>query len=168
MRRDVRDLPLDCLKLRDGLAKRTSLLRVRDRLVERTLRQPDAHRRHPDSPPFERLHELPEASAAPADEVRFRHSAVLEAERSGVGGAPAHLAVRLADLVAGVPLGTRMLEISRRPLDWSVTAVIVTQPEMSVPALVMNVLDPLMTHSPSLSRRGRPGISGVRASLGLG
>ena len=32
-----------------------------------------------------------------------------------------------------------------------VTAVITTTPEMSVPALVMNCLEPLITHSPSSS-----------------
>jgi hypothetical protein len=40
------------------------------------------------------------------------------------------------------------LEISLRPSRSPVTAVIVTQPEMSVPALVMNCLAPLTVHSP--------------------
>ena len=44
-----------------------------------------------------------------------------------------------------------MLEISRLPFEPPVTAVIVTQPEMSVPALVMNCLAPSTTHSPSSS-----------------
>jgi hypothetical protein len=44
-----------------------------------------------------------------------------------------------------------MFEISRRPFDASVTAVMTTQPEMSVPGLVMNTFDPLMTHSPASS-----------------
>jgi len=44
-----------------------------------------------------------------------------------------------------------MLEISLRPSERSVTAVIVTQPEISVPELVMNCFAPLITHSPSLS-----------------
>ncbi len=38
-----------------------------------------------------------------------------------------------------------------RPLTSPVTAVIETQPEMSVPALVMNCLAPLTVHSPSAS-----------------
>ena len=42
-----------------------------------------------------------------------------------------------------------MFEISRRPLLRSVSAVIVTQPEISVPAFVMSTFDPLTTHSPS-------------------
>ena len=47
-----------------------------------------------------------------------------------------------------------MFEISRSPPLLFVTAVITTSPEMSVPALVMNCLAPLMTHSPS-SRTAR-------------
>ena len=50
-----------------------------------------------------------------------------------------------------MPLGTIRLEISLRPLASPVTAVIETQPEMSVPELVMNCLAPLTTHSPSSS-----------------
>ena len=44
-----------------------------------------------------------------------------------------------------------MLEISLLPFSWPVTAVIVTQPEMSVPELVMNCLAPFTTHWPSSS-----------------
>ena len=43
-----------------------------------------------------------------------------------------------------MPLGTRKFEISRSP----VSAVIVTSPEMSVPAFVMNCFAPSMTQSP--------------------
>ena len=105
LRGDVRDLPLDRLELRDRLAQGPPLLRVGDRLVERSLREADAHRGDPDSPALERVHELPEAATSLAEEVRLGHPAVLEAERAGVGGVPAHLAVRLADLVAGRPVG---------------------------------------------------------------
>ncbi len=45
-----------------------------------------------------------------------------------------------------------MLEISLRPFEPPVTAVIVTQPVMSVPELVMNCLAPFTTHWPSSSR----------------
>ena len=48
----------------------------------------------------------------------------------------------------GVPFGTIRFEISPSP----VTAVIVTQPVISVPALVMKIFEPSITHSPS-SRR---------------
>ena len=47
-------------------------------------------------------------------------------------------------------------------------AVITTRPEMSVPALVMNCLAPLITHSPSSSRARVSRVAGVRAGLGLG
>ena len=47
----------------------------------------------------------------------------------------------------GVPFGTMMFEISPSP----VTAVIVTQALMSVPAFVMKIFEPSITHSPSLS-----------------
>jgi hypothetical protein len=47
-----------------------------------------------------------------------------------------------------------MLEISRCPFDSPVTAVMVTQPEMWVPELVMNCFAPSITHSPS-ARRAR-------------
>ena len=45
-----------------------------------------------------------------------------------------------------------MLEISFAPFPSPVTAVIVTQPEISVPEFVMNCFAPLTTHSPSSSR----------------
>ena len=45
-----------------------------------------------------------------------------------------------------------MFEISLRPSAPPVTAVIVTQPVMSVPAFVMNCLAPLITHCPASSR----------------
>ena len=50
-----------------------------------------------------------------------------------------------------MPVGTIRLEISLRPFVLPVTAVIETQPEISVPALVMNCLAPLTTHSPPSS-----------------
>jgi hypothetical protein len=43
------------------------------------------------------------------------------------------------------------LEISLRPSPSPVTAVIETQPDMSVPELVMNCFAPSITHSPSAS-----------------
>ena len=48
----------------------------------------------------------------------------------------------------GVPAGTMIAEICRSP----VSAVTVTSAVMSVPELVMNAFDPLITHSPP-SRR---------------
>ena len=48
----------------------------------------------------------------------------------------------------GVPFGTMKFEIS----SGAVRAVIVTQPLISVPAFVMNILEPSITHSPSSGR----------------
>ena len=49
----------------------------------------------------EGLEELLEALPRRPDQVLLGHPAVLERERPRVGGVPAHLAVGLADLVAG-------------------------------------------------------------------
>ena len=58
-----------------------------------------------------------------------------------------------------------MFEISSvRP----VRAVIVTQPEISVPELVMNCFAPSITHSPSVEPGAGAGGAGVGAGLGLG
>ena len=50
----------------------------------------------------------------------------------------------------------------------AVLAVIVTKPEISVPLLVMNCLEPLIIQWSSVERRRRPRVAGVRAGLGLG
>lgn len=58
----------------------------------------------------------------------------------------------------GVPFGTRIVEISPSP----VNAVTVTNAVMSVPELVMNALDPLITQESPSSRavvRMPPGMS---------
>src|SRR5204863_8937474 len=47
------------------------------------------------------LEELLQAAPARAEQVLLGHARAVEAERPGVGGVPAHLAVGLADLVAG-------------------------------------------------------------------
>jgi hypothetical protein len=54
----------------------------------------------------------------------------------------------------GVPAGTRIAEISRRPATSRppVIAVTVTNEVMSVPELVMNAFEPLITHSSPSSR----------------
>src|SRR3954452_11961751 len=97
----VGQLRLDGLKARDRLPERAPLLGVGERLVERALCQPDAHRRHADPPAVERLQELLEAAPARAEQVLLGHARAVEAERPCVRRVPAHLAVRLADLVAG-------------------------------------------------------------------
>ena len=52
----------------------------------------------------------------------------------------------------GVPCGTMIVEMRLRPFSSPVTAVTVTKRVMSVPELVMNCFEPLITHS-SPSRR---------------
>ena len=47
-----------------------------------------------------------------------------------------------------MPFSTTMFEISSSP----VRAVMVTRPEISVPAFVMNIFEPSITHSPPSSR----------------
>ena len=105
LRGDVRDLALDRLVLGDRLAPGLPLLRVRDRLVQGALGEADPEGGDPDAPALQRVHELPEATPSLAKQVGLGHPAVREAQRAGVGGVPAHLAVGLADLVAGRPVG---------------------------------------------------------------
>ena len=52
-----------------GLAERAALLGVGERLVERALREPDAHRGDADPADVEDLQELLEAAAARAEQV---------------------------------------------------------------------------------------------------
>ena len=67
-----------------------------------------------------------------------------------------------------MPAGTIRFEISGSPSRSPVTAVIVTQAVMSVPALVMNILEPLTTQLPSRSSARERVAPGVRAGFGLG
>ena len=59
-----------------GWPNARALLGVGERLVERALREPDAHRRHADAPDVEDVQELLEARAARAEQVLLRHAAV--------------------------------------------------------------------------------------------
>ena len=129
---------LDRLEARDRLAELLALLRVGECEVVGALREPDAHRGDRDPAAVEDLEELLEALAARAEQVSLGHGAVAERELARVGGLPAELLHRRRDLVAGVPFGTTMFEISSSP----VRAVIVTHPVMSVPAFVMNIFEP--------------------------
>src|SRR5665213_3590683 len=88
LRRHVRELELDCLKLRDRLAELPPFLRVREREIVRALREPDAHRSDRDASAVENLHELVEALAALTEQVALGHAAVLERQLARVGGVP--------------------------------------------------------------------------------
>ena len=94
------------------------------------------------------------------------HAAVGERQRPGVRGVPAHLAIRLALLVAGRPVRHDEVGDLRRPSPRRHRGDH-DEPEMSVPAFVMNCLAPLMTHAVLQRARGSA-CSGVRARLGLG
>ena len=74
-----------------------------------------------------------------------------------------------ATVKPGVPAGTMIAEISRcRPARSPVTAVTVTSAVMSVPELVMNAFEPLITHSLAVEAGGGAGGAGVGAAAGLG
>src|SRR5690242_3677965 len=96
----VGELGLDGLEPADRLPERAPLLGVGERLVERALGEADAHRRDADAPDVEHVEELAEALPARPEQVLVRHAAVREAQWPGVRGVPAHLAIRLALLVA--------------------------------------------------------------------
>src|SRR5262245_22566352 len=89
LRGHVRELEADRLEGRDLLSELLALLRIGDREVVRALGKADSHRRDGDAAAVEDLEELPEALAAPAEEVLLRHRAVLERELTRVGRAPA-------------------------------------------------------------------------------
>src|SRR5712691_4830820 len=89
LRRHVGERELHRLELRDRPAELLALLRVRERKVVRALCEPDAHRRDGDAAAVEDLHELLEALPSRAEQVPFRHGAVLERQLARVGGMPA-------------------------------------------------------------------------------
>src|SRR5215218_4502138 len=93
LHRHVGELELYGLELGDGLAKLPALPCALQRLVQARLREPDRERGDRHASPVERLQELPEPLAALAEQVLFRHPAILEVERALVGGAPARLLV---------------------------------------------------------------------------
>ena len=88
-------LPLTAWNVAIGLPERSALLRVRERLVERALREADCDRGDADPAAVERLQELPKPLPARAEQVLLGDAAVVERERPRVRGVPAHLPVRL-------------------------------------------------------------------------
>ena len=98
-----------------ALAERAPLLGVGERLVERALREAEAHRRDADAADREHVQELREAVAARAEQALLGDAAVVEGQRPRVGGVPAHLAIRLALLVAGRAVGDEEVrDLARR------------------------------------------------------
>ena len=157
-------LRLDRLELADRLAERLPLLRVLQRLVQRSLGESDAHRRDADASAVEDLQELAEAPAARAEQVRCRNTAAVEAQRPGIRCVPAHLAIRLGLLVA-----------RRAVLDDEVGDLVVARARgdrhvsRDVGAgvgdeLLRAVDDPAV----GVERRARLDVAGVGAGVGLG
>ena len=70
--------------LRDRLAERLALLGVLQRLVQRALRQADAHRRDADAADVQDVQELLEAVAARAEQVFLGDAAAVECQRPRV------------------------------------------------------------------------------------
>ena len=134
------------------------------RLVERALREPDAHRRDPDAADVEDVQELLEALAARAEQAVLRHAAVGEGQRPRVRRVPAHLAVRLALLVARRPVrhdqvGDLVVAGARRDADDA----------GDVGARVGDELLGAVDHPVAVvAARAGADVAGVRARLGLG
>ena len=152
----VGDLELDRLVVADRLAEGVALLRVLDRLVDAALGEADGQGGDGDPALVEDPQELGEAPAPLAEQVRRRHPAVVEGQLVGVRGGPADLGVGRRDGEAR--------RTGRHDDRWTapcepsgrvpVTAVTVTSAVMSVPELVMNAFEPLITHSsPSSTAR---------------
>ena len=92
--RDVGELELDRLELRDGLAELLAAARVVERHVEHRLGQAERQRGDGDAPDFERAEELAEPHRRVAEEMVVRDPDVVEEELPGVEAAPtdaAHL-----------------------------------------------------------------------------
>ena len=99
--RGARDLELHALKVGDGLAELLAFLRVRDRVLQRAARQTDHLRADADAALVERLDRGLVALAHLAENLCFRHAAVLEEQLTRAAGPDAELVFLLADREAG-------------------------------------------------------------------
>ncbi len=75
LRRDVRELGLNRLKLGDWFAEGAPLAGVRERLIERPLGEAHAHRGDADPPDVQHMQELLEAGPARPEQVGLGHAA---------------------------------------------------------------------------------------------
>src|SRR5438105_7275948 len=85
------------LELRDRLAELLSIARVRDRVIERALRQADHLRADADAPFVQRLDRDLVAFADLAEDVRARDAALVEQQLAGAARADTELVLFFAD-----------------------------------------------------------------------
>ena len=97
----VRELELHALKVGDRLAELLPLLRVRDGVIERALREADHLRADADAPFVERFDRDLVAAAHFAQHVRARHAAVFQQQLARAAGANAELVLLLSDREPG-------------------------------------------------------------------
>jgi hypothetical protein len=156
---------LNCTAWNARSACRTARAPARTRTRGRSaLREPDAHRRDRDPAAVEDLEELRKPCAARPEQVPLRHARVLEREPRACRRPANRASASRRDLVPR----RAVRDDDVRDLVSPVTAVTVTHAVMSVPAFVMNIFEPLFTHSPSRSSARCPGCARVRARLRLG
>src|SRR5205085_575470 len=98
LRRRLRHLELDRLKIGEGLSELLALLQVPDRRVERALRDADHLRTDSDSSAVQRRDRDLVALSDGAEHVLFRYLAVVEKELDRARCANAELVFFLADL----------------------------------------------------------------------
>ena len=129
----------------------TRCARVLGRQVEHGLRQAERQRGDRDAPDLERAQELAEPHRRIADEVIVGDPHVVEVQLARVEAAPADAAhLRAHREAGGVLLHDEARERRRarlRPTRCAASSV--TPNDMSVPALEMNVLRPLISQPPS-------------------
>src|SRR5215211_1221064 len=166
LHRHVRKLELNGLELGDGTTELLPLFRPRLGFDEAGLRKPHGEGGDRVPPCIKRREELVETLPSLAQQVPFRHAAVLEVERVLVRGAPAQLLVGRASGVARGVLG----DDDRGELGLSVLAGARPGDDRDAAGdvgsgvgdpLLRPVDDPLATFE--LRRRPRP--PGVRAGL---
>src|SRR5262245_47404731 len=96
LQRHVRQLEAHALEAPDVATELLPDPGVAERLLVGALGDPERQRGDPDAPRVQRLQEVDEAVARPAEEILLGHHGVLEHQLPGIAGAPAHLLLLLA------------------------------------------------------------------------
>ena len=167
--RDVGELELDRLELRDGLAELHALPRVVRRHVEHGLGQAERQRGDRDAPDLERAQELAEPHRRIADEVIVGDPDVVEEQLAGVETAPADAAhLRAHGEAGGVLLHDEARERRRLPLA-RLGAGQQRHPERHVGAGVGDERLPTVDQPATVApHRPRADAARVRTRIGLG